>query len=61
MAKKQPTPKKTGAKSKLPRLKKPKIEEFMEIGRSPVPGITLRQVLRGGYSHNQPHYVVSRR
>ncbi|HAW52730.1 MAG TPA: hypothetical protein DCX54_10445, partial [Flavobacteriales bacterium] len=27
--------------------KEPEVEEFMEIGGSPVPGITLRQVLRG--------------
>ena len=25
----------------------PEVEEFMEIGGSPAPGITLRQVLRG--------------
>jgi WD40 repeat protein len=47
MAKKKTTTQKPSVKSKTPRQKKPKVEEFMEIGGSPVPGITLRQVLRG--------------
>jgi hypothetical protein len=30
-----------------PESREPQVEEFMEIGGSPVPGITLRCILRG--------------
>ena len=47
MANKKTATKKSIAKQKAPNTKKPEVEEFMEIGGSPVPGITLRQVLHG--------------
>src|ERR1051326_3355369 len=58
MTKKRTTSNKTSSKTKatnkaIPKLgahkqaEEPKAEEFTEIGGSPVPGITLRQVLRG--------------
>lgn len=47
MAKKKTTTKKPSTKPRAPRPSKPEVEEFMEIGGSPMPGITLRHVLRG--------------
>lgn len=41
-----------------PKLRRPKreVKEFMEIGGSPVPGITLRQILRG---HEKPIHQIA--
>ncbi|MFH1907231.1 MAG: hypothetical protein ABIL11_07610 [Chloroflexota bacterium] len=38
------------ARKKQPKIEpeeEPEVEEFMEIGGSPLPGITLRTILRG--------------
>lgn len=44
--KKRTTTKKSSVKPKTPRTKKPEIiEEFMEIGDSPAPGITLQNII----------------
>ena len=46
MAKKT-TPKKSAAESKQRKPKEPEFEDFMEIGGSPIPGITLRRTIQG--------------
>ncbi len=52
MSKKRP-------KRPQPEQEEPEVKDFLEIGGSPVLGLTLRHVLRGHTESDKPHRVVA--